>query len=732
MCLVSEAITRRNMIVELVGLPGGGKSTFARRLVEDGEWKIVNVSGRTELVFYNALFLLGHPILFTQGLIWFCRYRGSRELWYMKFMNLFLVHNAKYMKAQIKAKEYPRAIIDQGHHQNAISLFDTRVADDLIDHYVKILPKPDLLCFFLADEETRTKRLAGRGYGAREEWKEDERESWENARELHFERLYLSRRVLSCATEVVSPQDEVQKLGKITHMRPWYFVLHGRMPTEKAHGLQIAQTMEALIEKDVYTTLWIPRRGNTLTLDVGFYYDLRTTVPVRVFSVPNFLLLPRFFGQLRFWLDAFGFFLTLAFTRVDREGVYYTRNPELAWLFTLKGASVWYEAHLFPASKAWLLKFFLAHVDGIMANSEGTARAFVEHGFQNVHVVRNGVDIERFFSAPEREEARTLLGLPPDKTIVMYVGAFYAWKGVPLLLEAWRQHFAERDDLSLVLVGGSENDLMKNGGLEAYRSLENVLLVDHASLGKVPVYLSAADILMLPNIPSSAESVHYTSPIKLFEYMASGRPIVAADLPSIREVLSEETAIVFTAGDTEALARGIAHALRSPREAGQIGEQARKRVGAYSWSARAQLLLNIARGGSVSRVNTHMQFAKTVALGLFAAMYYLFFVYAFTEFVGFSYPISVALAHVCVLVINFFLLKRVFVGGAQKTLHEFSRFVLLTFANFVVNEFVTYVLVEKLGVWYMLAQVLIVGALAIVNFFAYRSSIFQTSRSKGN
>src|SRR3989338_1735816 len=140
------------MIIELIGLPGAGKTTFAKHLAEGGEWSLVKVGGKSELLFYNALFLL-------------FRHIGRRELRYTKFVNLFLVHNAKYMKAG----KYPRAVIDQGHHQNVIALFDERVADGVIDRYAHSLPKPDLLVFFAASDEVRTKRLSGRGYGARDE-----------------------------------------------------------------------------------------------------------------------------------------------------------------------------------------------------------------------------------------------------------------------------------------------------------------------------------------------------------------------------------------------------------------------------------------------------------------------------------------------------------------------------------------------------------------------------------
>ena len=79
---------------------------------------------------------------------------------------------------------------------------------------------------------------------------------------------------------------------------------------------------------------------------------------------------------------------------------------------------------------------------------------------------------------------------------------------------------------------------------------------------------------------------------------------------------------------------------------------------------------------------------------------------------------------------NFLLLKLIFVGGERHVAHELSRYAALVVANFFVNEFITYFLVEKLNVWYMLAQFLVVGVLAVVNFFIYRSQVFQTVQQK--
>ncbi|MEK7118427.1 MAG: glycosyltransferase [Patescibacteria group bacterium] len=709
------------MIVELVGLPGSGKTTFAKRLSEREGWSVVSIAFRSELVFYNALFFFQHPVDFLRGLLWLCRYCGFWKLWYTKFTNLFLVHNATYMKA----RKYPRAIIDQGHHQNVISLFDRIVADDVIDRYVRFLPKPDILCFFIADDETRTKRLAERGYGARGELDENYREAWEEARSIHFEHFYVSRATLPCVTETVSPKDSEQKQKKIEHARQFLFVLHGRMPTEKAHGLQIAKTMEALTVKGGYAALWVPHHKNPIAVSVGEYYGLNPIFPVRTFFAPDFLRLPKFLGSFRFWIDALGFFLTLAFTRIPHDGVFFTRNPELAWLFKLKGAFVWYEAHLFPSSKSWLLKFFLGHVDGIIANSKGTADAFLANDFKNIHVVRNGVDPERFIGAPRQEDARLLLGLPQGKMVVMYVGAFYAWKGVPFLLETWRKNFSARDDLILVLVGGTEDDLKKYGGIGAYREAKNILFIPHAPAVKVPMYLSAANILVLPNMPMTDESVRYTSPIKLFEYMASGRPIVAADLPSIREIISEETGVFFRAGNSDALAEKITMALCSSDDAKLRGSRARALVHRYSWDARAQLLMNIVRGCPRRSASALAQFLKTLLAGGFVAVLQLFLVYVFTEYFVIWYVFSVVLAYACALLANFLFLKLIFVGGTRKNSNEFSRYALLVAGNLFVNTIATYVLVEKLQLWYMLAQFFMIGTLTIANFFIYRAYVFQ-------
>jgi glycosyltransferase involved in cell wall biosynthesis len=102
--------------------------------------------------------------------------------------------------------------------------------------------------------------------------------------------------------------------------------------------------------------------------------------------------------------------------------------------------------------------------------------------------------------------------------------------------------------------------------------------------------LTQADVLVLPN-PASAISTWYTSPLKLFEYMAAGRPIVSSDLPSVREILRDGVnALLVPPGDPVALASAIDRLLTNPELAARLAHAALDDVPKYSWERRAELL----------------------------------------------------------------------------------------------------------------------------------------------
>ncbi len=181
------------------------------------------------------------------------------------------------------------------------------------------------------------------------------------------------------------------------------------------------------------------------------------------------------------------------------------------------------------------------------------------------------------------------VGLRPGATggrVVGYAGHLYPWKGPDVLIAALER----LPDVRALVVGGlaGEPDLGRVRALADRAVPGRVEFAGQVDPPRVAALLRSADVLALPNTPGRV-SAAYTSPLKLFEYMASGRPIVASDLPALREVLRPDAnAVLVEAGDAGALAAGLARVLADAALAGRLAAQAREDVRAWSWDRRAE------------------------------------------------------------------------------------------------------------------------------------------------
>jgi len=120
----------------------------------------------------------------------------------------------------------------------------------------------------------------------------------------------------------------------------------------------------------------------------------------------------------------------------------------------------------------------------------------------------------------------------------------------------------------------------------------NVMLIDYVSPNEVPVYLKAADVLVMPHSAKVTESARYTCPLKLFEYMAAGVPIVTSQLPAISEVIRHgSNGWLVSADSASALAEGIKHVLQCDKLASDMAQQAAKDAEMYTWERRASAIL---------------------------------------------------------------------------------------------------------------------------------------------
>jgi glycosyltransferase involved in cell wall biosynthesis len=294
---------------------------------------------------------------------------------------------------------------------------------------------------------------------------------------------------------------------------------------------------------------------------------------------------------------------------LDSPLVFYTKTYSTACaLLALqrlapRRADVVFEVHLPPRNA--MQRLVLRSANRIVANSGALADELLEdRHFELGHVLatHQGVDLDLFENARvSKGEARARLGLPEDKTLVVYTGKVYrGYEEVEYILQAARM-LEPRDEMHFVIVGGRPDHVARFRERAIAERRSNVTFAGFVAPADVQTWQLAADVLVL-YYPSGFELNRYRSPGKLFEYMASERPIVAVDLPVLREILEDDAACFVEPDDPERLARAISGLLDDERRAVAMATHARRRVEQFTWEARARLVLEfIGRQPTVER-----------------------------------------------------------------------------------------------------------------------------------
>jgi glycosyltransferase involved in cell wall biosynthesis len=202
---------------------------------------------------------------------------------------------------------------------------------------------------------------------------------------------------------------------------------------------------------------------------------------------------------------------------------------------------------------------------------------------KKLFVAPDGVNIDRFTISESKQFCREKMGLPREKKIVLYSGHLYARKGAHTFAEAAK---LLPGDTLCVFVGGTDVNIA--AFRTTYGNVPNILILGHRPYQDIPCFLRAADVVVLPNSAKDEDSRLYTSPMKLFEYMASGTPIVASDVPSLREVLGDDDCIFVAPDEPHKLAEGISTLLSDGAIGERIAGSAKVHVTCFSWEKRAQ------------------------------------------------------------------------------------------------------------------------------------------------
>lgn len=388
-----------------------------------------------------------------------------------------------------------------------------------------------------------------------------------------------------------------------------YVAYPSSLVLRSANAVQTYATVRALREIAPDCPLLIPRfafRESRFT-DLGATHLLRLP-----FNAGRHLIRSTIWSYAeRSWFS----FRVLAWLARQRRGhggpeVLYVRDVVCAaWLAILAprlgGAMVVFEAHDREAENRsantgpvarWIAQHIdriaLGRADGVVSLTQAFVPIIAEYRVTGntsaVAVIPDAYD-DTVYIPREREAARIALGIPADAFVVAYTGLTFAYHGVDLLVAAFRLLPERLPNAHLVIVGGRESEREQIGRQATGLGIaSSVTVVAPRPVSEIPTYLAVADALVIPDTVTKASA----SPLKLFEYAAMARPIVAADLPALREILPADAARYVSAGDASALADGLRWVAEHPTDAEAMAQRARVAVSAHTYHARAAAIVS--------------------------------------------------------------------------------------------------------------------------------------------
>jgi len=376
------------------------------------------------------------------------------------------------------------------------------------------------------------------------------------------------------------------------------YITNNRIPTEKAHGFQVIKMCEAFSNAGIEVELLAPRRFNSIKENPFSYYNIRETFKIRKTFVIDLIPLSKYLGAFANFVESitFALFSLSGLSRADAD-VIYTRDQFSGWFLSFFKKRFVYEVHSFPRHVA-LYRRIWKKAHKIIVITSALKNLVIKEGIpeNKILIAPDAVDLKIFESInADKDELRAELNLPKDSFLVGYVGKFKTLemeKGIKTMIEALP---LSGNETKMVFVGGEESEIKEYKMFSnRFNVLPQCIFISYQPHAKVIRYIKAMDALVIP-FPNKPHYAFYASPLKLFEYMASGRPIIASSLPALREILNDKNALFFKPDDAPDLARAIKMLKSSQMLGYHLSQQALADVKEYTWDNRARRILDFMR-----------------------------------------------------------------------------------------------------------------------------------------
>ncbi len=364
------------------------------------------------------------------------------------------------------------------------------------------------------------------------------------------------------------------------------YISSSTIPSRTANSIHVMKMCQAFQQNGNAIELLAPQRNTSNGLnnhqDIWTHYGIRNTFPIRWIQYSQTLRLYHY---------------------AVKSGVYaYKANPQLVLTRNLPAAAVTAglglpticELHQPPPKNLGIR--LLAMGRGflkIVVISKALKMALLERFKNNllgdqILVSPDAVDLECFRNLPDAPTARKKLNLLQKSPTIGYAGHFYKGRGIKVILKL-AAHFPK---LQFILMGGNDSDIEKYVHESQRMGLKNVQFLGFIPNAELPLHLAACDALLMPyqdkiSGSSGGDISSWLSPMKMFEYMAARRVIIASNLPVFHEVLNEKNAMFCQPDNLDDWVKALSQVIQNKKQVEELAEQAWKDVLQFSWEKRA-------------------------------------------------------------------------------------------------------------------------------------------------
>ena len=349
---------------------------------------------------------------------------------------------------------------------------------------------------------------------------------------------------------------------------------NSKLFSRKANSIQVVKMCNALKNKfDVTLCAYSNKYFN----DINKFYGVDS----------NFLIENYYFEKFKY-LRIFNPLIILLRKKSQRKNIIvFSRNRFGAFFSVILKFDFFYEIHNKPNNKinSLIESFILKSIycKKIIFISEALKKMYVDSKLYNFDLKKSAVlhDGADFRKKPKTNSKKVEIG---------YVGHLYKGRGIDLIVELAKRF----SSYNFNIVGGEENDIKRIKKIAS----KNIILHGFIPPGEVNNTRDKFDILLMPYKPglsnegSSIDTSRWMSPLKLFEYMSSGKAIISTDLPVIREVLNENNSILVPY-DLESWVEKLDYLIKNEELRKKLGNYAHKDfIRNYTWEIRANKIFS--------------------------------------------------------------------------------------------------------------------------------------------